>query len=67
MENIKISLVDNDYVVRAEMGVVTKWNNALFKKFIKEIREGLVPGETAHLEIEGLERDSVTFEISMFE
>ena len=67
MKNIKISLVDNDYVVRAEADIVMKRNNDPFKKFMKEIREGLFPGETAHLEIEGLERESVTFEISVCE
>jgi len=67
MKNIKISLVDNDYVVRAETDIVMKRNSDSFKKFMKEIREGLVPGETAHLEIAGLDRDSFAIEISRCE
>jgi hypothetical protein len=63
MKSIKISLVDNDYVVRAKTEVVAKENTAWFENFINELKEGLVPGETALLEIEGLENECLNFEI----
>jgi len=64
MKKLKISLKDNDYVVRAatELGAGRKSNG--FGKFFKDINRELIAGETAHLEIETPETGVVTFEIS---
>jgi len=64
MENIKIELVDNDHVVRAKTALGMNGNDDSFGKFVRQIKEELVPGETAFLEIEGSEIDPITFEIS---
>ena len=67
MTNIKIALVDNDYVVRAKTDLGLKGNDTKFRKFFKNISEELIPGKTAYLELEGFETDPITFEISKFE
>ena len=67
MMNLKMALVDNDYVVRAKTDLALKRKDNKFGEFFKEINEELVIGETAYLEIEGLEMDTITFEISKLE
>jgi hypothetical protein len=62
----KISLVDNDYVVRAKTDLLLDGEYEKFIKFLKEINEELIIGKTAHLEIEGPEKDLITFEISKY-
>ena len=64
MKNIKISLLDNDYVVRAKTDLSEKENNSTLLKFLRHMNEEFVPGETAYLEVDGFERNPVTFEIS---
>ena len=61
--NIKISLIDNDYVVRAETDLDQNGNNDLFSRFIRQIKEELVTGQTAYLEIDDTQTEPVTFEI----
>ena len=65
--NMKISLFDNDYVVRTKTDLNGKAKNDNLNKFFREIEEELVTGKTAYLEIEGLKKGPVTFEISKFE
>ena len=65
MEHIKISLVDNDYVVHAKTDIEVNGHNDPVKKFLRQIREELIPGQTAHLEIEGPEKEMSTYEISV--
>jgi len=60
---LKISLVDNDYVVRAKTDFLMNGEYEKFIQFIKEIDEELITGKTAHLEIEGLDKGPITFEI----
>lgn len=67
MENIKISLVDNDYIVKAETDITLNGNDELFINFFKEVSKNLIPGQTAHLEIDGLEKEHISFEISTSE
>jgi hypothetical protein len=68
MTDIKIELVDMDYVIRAKtnLGWMNNDDNEL-KKFFRDVDEELVAGKTAHLEIKGLKKDPVTFEISKVE
>ena len=65
--NLKIALIDNDHVVRAKTDLSEKGQDDLFRSFLRQIKEELVPGQTAYLEIEDSTTDPVTFEISQFE
>lgn len=68
MKNLNLSLIDNDYVLRAKTNLNSKDNNnGAFKRFLRSVEERLVTGETAYLEIEGLHKDPTTFVISRFE
>lgn len=62
--NMKISLVDNDYSVRAKTDVDPNGKNESFKKFFHQIKEELLPGQKAYLEIKDSGTDPITFEIS---
>lgn len=61
MENIKVSLFDNDRVVHA------KSDEASLPNLFKRIREEFITGETAYLEVEGLKEKPVVFEITPIE
>jgi len=63
---LKISLVDNDYVVRAKTDLLLNEEYDKFIGFLNEIDEELITGKTAYLEIEGPERGLISFEISKF-
>jgi len=67
MENIRISLKDNDQKVRANSSFILNGHEDLFKRFLQQVNEEIIPGETAYLEIEGVEKDTITFEISHLE
>lgn len=64
--NIKMTLVDDDYVVCAKADLSWKKEEDQLENFFREIEEELITGKTAFLEIEGLENDPVTFEISKY-
>ena len=64
MKYIRISLVDNDYVVCAQTDVLLNGAEDPLTKFLQETKEKLIPGQTAHLEIEGFGKDHISFEIS---
>ena len=66
---LKISLVDNDYVVCADTDLDFHGNDLAFKKFLQEINEELVTGKTAYLKIEGEGYDPgpIILEVSKFE
>ena len=64
MKNIKVSLVDKDYVVRSKTDLSGNEKNNTLIKFIQHLDEEFVPGETAFLEIEGFKKNPITFEIS---
>ena len=63
----KISLVDNDYVVRAKTDLELNGKDEDFGRFFKDISDELVTGKTAYLEIEGSESGPLTLEVSKFE
>ena len=64
---LKLSLVDNDYVVCAKTDLPIPGKGSKFGEFLKDINEELITGKTAYLEIEGSEKESFRFEISKFE
>jgi hypothetical protein len=65
--NLTIALIDNDHVVRAKTDLSEKGQDEPFRKFLRQIKEELIPGQTAYLEIEDSITDPITFEISRFE
>ena len=65
--NIRIEFVDNDQVVRAQTDVTLRGQDDPVFKFLRQLKEELLPGETAFLEIEGLDTNPLTFEISHLE
>ena len=65
MESIQISLKDNDQKVRTK--VLLNGQEDLFKRFLRQVNEEIIIGETAYLEIEGVEKGLLTFEISHLE
>ncbi len=67
MMNLRMSLVDNDYVVRVKTELPSEENNDNLNKFFREINEELVIGETAYLEVESSGTDPIVYEISRFE
>ena len=65
MKKIKMSLFDNDHAVQAKTDMNFDHNQKeMLTTFIRQINEELVTGATALLEIEGLQNDPVTFEIT---
>ena len=67
MKNLKLSLIDNDFVIHAKADLRGTKGNGSFKKFLHEIEAELVTGKTAYLEVEGLHKNPVTFAISPVE
>ena len=65
--NMKIALIDNDYVVQAKTDLALNGQDETFRNFLQEIKEVLIPGQTAYLEIGDSEMDPITFEISRSE
>ena len=65
--NLTIALIDNDQVVRAKTDLSEKGEDESFRNFLCQVKEELVPGQTAYLEIEDSKTDPITFEISQFE
>jgi hypothetical protein len=65
--NLTIALIDTDQVVRAKTDLSEKGHGESFRKFLRQIKEELIPGQTAYLEIEDSKTDPITFEISKFE
>jgi len=64
--SIKIALIDTDQAIRAEADLSRNGQNDSFGKFLRQIKEELMPGQTAYLEIEDSKADTITFEISQF-
>jgi hypothetical protein len=68
MKKIRISLVNSDRVVQATKDLNdNESDDHSMASFLQQIREELVTGETAYLEIQGIQKDPVTFAISQFE
>ena len=64
--SIKIALIDNDQVVRAEADLAENGHQETLETFLRKVKEELVTGQTAYLEIEDSKTDTVTFEIAQF-
>ena len=64
MKNIKIKVVDTDYVVRARTDLSFNEKNDSLLHLLRHLNEGFVPGETAYLEIEGFDKNPITLEVS---
>ena len=62
--NIKISLIDNNYVVQAKTDLTQTGQEDPLSKFIEQVKEEMVTGQTAFLQIEDSKKDPITFEIS---
>lgn len=60
--SIKLKLIDNDYVVCADTNIELEGGDQNFKKFLTQVNEELIIGNTAYLEI-----DNAKFEISKIE
>jgi hypothetical protein len=68
MKSIRISLVNNDHVVQATRELnENEIADHSMASFLQQIREELATGETAYLEIQGIQKEPVTFAISQFE
>lgn len=67
VKNFQLSLVDDDYVVRTKVDYIPSGPDDPIERFIQESREKLIPGQTAHLEIKGVDMEPVSFEISRAE
>ncbi len=67
MKKIKLSLVDTDYRVQAKTEIPGNGSVDPVEAFFRKIHENLVPGQTAHLEVDGLENRRCSFEISAIE
>lgn len=63
MTKFKISLINSDQAVQAKTDLDDTQNKA-FSSFIERIKEELVTGETALLEIEEHDKSSLRFEIT---
>lgn len=65
MNQIKMSLLDNDYVVQAKTDLgIDGFQNQELINFFSRIKEELVIGGTEVLTIEGLHGEPVNFRIS---
>ena len=60
--SISLKLIDSDYVVCTGTDLELKGEENKFKKFLKEVNEELIIGNTAYIEI-----DNAKFEISKIE
>lgn len=65
MSQIKMSLIDNDFVTKAKTDInVDVSQNQNLMEFFNQLKEELVIGETELLTIEGLQKKPVNFRIS---
>ncbi len=56
MSHINMSLINNDYKVQAAADIeFTDMQNTTFSDFIDHLKQNLVTGDTAWLQIEGLD------------
>lgn len=68
MSQIKLSLIDNDYVTQAKTDIsVDEIKNKELMEFFTRLKDELVIGDTEFLTIEGLQKEPVNFRISAAE
>ena len=65
MKNLTISFLDSDHVEQAqtELDFSGSQGSAL-AEFVSQLQKELVPGQTAYFEIDGFQKDPLTFEIT---
>ena len=65
MENLTISFFDSDHVEQAQTKLDFSGNQgSSLAAFISQLKQELVPGQTAYFEIEGFQKDPLMFEIT---
>ena len=65
MKNLRISFFDSDYVEQAQTELDFSGNHgSSLAEFVSQLKQELVPGQTAYFEIEGFQKDPLTFEIT---
>ena len=65
MKNLKISFFDSEHVEQAQTELDFSGNQgSSLAKFISQLKRELVPGQTAYFEIDGFQKDPLTFEIT---
>ena len=65
MKNLTISLFDSDHVERAQTELDINGNQgSSLAEFVRKLKEELVPGQTGYFEIDGFQKDPLTFEIT---
>ena len=65
MNQIRMSLVDNDFVIKAKTDIdINAIQNQELIKFFNLLKEELVIGETEFLTIEGLQKEPLSLRIS---
>ena len=67
MQNIKISLVDNDFVVHAKADLTESKDRKGILDLIRHLDEDFTQGEGAYLEIDGLRNCRSRFLVSRVE
>jgi hypothetical protein len=65
MKNLTISFLDSDHVEQAqtELDFSNNQGSAL-AEFVSHLKKEMVPGQTAYFEIDGFQKDPLTFEIT---
>ena len=63
---VKIALIDSEHRLLTKTELALMGRHDPIREILQQIREELVPGQTAYLEIEGFEKSPMTFEISQF-
>lgn len=64
MAKIKISLVDNDYVVRARAEMSDRKKRNTILEVIQHLDQDFIHGENAFIEIDGLKKDRIRLMVS---
>ena len=61
---IKLSLIDNDYVIQTNTNLELKDKEEQLKKFFSDISDELITGKVAFLEIDSPGSEILTLEVS---
>lgn len=67
MKKVKVSLLDNDYVVHAVTELPAQREENPLLDLIRHLEEDFIHGEKAYLEIEGLEKGLIKLEVSQLD
>ena len=64
---LQLSLIDNDYVVRAKTDINLKGSDDNVARFLRDINEELITGKTVFLKINGPESEPIVLEVTKFD